>query len=141
MLGNSPRGSASGAAGEKLQLPAGNAEPLEAPKVSTAHGFQPRAHPARSKCTPHSPVGLGKLAKITPKKETLLHELSELTAPISQQQTVSAFCCGLQKETSQGLHPARIPAWHIGLVTQENPLRALDLCLGFEECAIKISCF
>lgn len=57
--------SPSGAGGEKHQIPAGKAEPLEAPKVSTAHGFQPRAHPARCKCTTHSPVGLGRLAKIT----------------------------------------------------------------------------
>lgn len=66
-LGNSPKGSAGSLLGAE-KLPAGNTEYLEEPKVSRAHGFQPRAHPARCKCTLHSPVGLERFAKITPKK-------------------------------------------------------------------------
>lgn len=51
MLGNSLKGSASAllsvhsiseVGGEKPQLPRGNMEPLDAPKMSTAHGLQPR---------------------------------------------------------------------------------------------------
>lgn len=77
--------SPSGAGGEKHQLPAGNAEPLEEPRMSRAHGFQPRAHPARCKCTLHSPVGLERLAKKSlQKNKPSFMELSELPAPIPQ---------------------------------------------------------
>lgn len=51
----------------------------------------------------------------------------------------SVVGCKNKSSELQGLHSARSPSlarW----VTQEKPLRASDLCLGFEECAIKISC-